>query len=280
MEDAKSFNNIHAMRAVEAELNFPTPTKKLKIFDNIHAMGAFEAELSLPTPTKKLKIFGSIHAMGDSEVYKVNNTDIKDDFNLNPGELNRPRMDPEAKWLSEVHPIPTSKVAPEILQTYADMMMHMLDVTDIRSHLSGLNYVTYLSHLLTLGTGAFETILSGYLPGVLSIMFSQNFKWESFTPTLLDQLQEESRQMFEFCVDWGGCAYLRFICRSVSWWRSVCRRCIAELSCQARSTDNDKVLAFARRVTKNTKGLSDDVWYTAMYIGETTQILRQRWSTP
>ncbi len=76
----------------------------------------------------------------------------------------RPRLDPEAKWLVEIQSILMSQVLPEIIATYALLMSHMFDVTNItsHSHTKGLNYVTYVAYLLALGKKLLRQFSQGF----------------------------------------------------------------------------------------------------------------------
>jgi hypothetical protein len=103
------------------------------------------------------------------------------------------QLDPDASWISAIF---SFTLPPEVLATYVEHFLLLLETLPIVSHVKGLDNVTNISTLVALDPNLEEELLSGFLPSWLNLIFSHEFGWHSFTTELLDDLQLESRSTF------------------------------------------------------------------------------------
>ena len=167
-------------------------------------------------------------------------------------------MNPNAEWLPCIVP---QEHNTGVLVAYVLLFLTLLSGANITPHVAGLNKVTHVTKLLSLGNFVTQ-FLGGFLPGWLNLIFDPNFGWKSFTTAVLDSLVRESKKVLRLYDDKRGNEYMKATHLQKMSWIPFLFMCLED-------SKNPSVLLFCSCVLVNLSSMHDDDWYTVLYCGET-----------
>ena len=135
---------------------------------------------------------------------------------------------------------------------YILLFLTLLSGASITSHVEGLNNVTHVSKLLSLGHFSTQ-FLGGFLPGWLNLIFDPNFGWKSFTTAVFDRLVHESKKALRLYGNKRGSQYTKATHLQKKLW-------IPFLSMHLENSKHLCVILFCQRVLANLLSMHDDDW--------------------